>query len=245
MEYVVLGVQLSLWTESTTGLFVCIWSHPTVQTVDKPHAIAVDVECGSGTRESNTLTCSDPLKIKNKVDKSQDSQMYCQAHAHCIMFLVLIQISTPLIISVVFMMKNIFHPSFLFLCKCNNEVMISHVLVKQRCSLPRTAESHVWLTAIHLFPSNDYYLWRHQQSMFSYITYQKLMGKRCVQQTQTHTLLSRFRWVCTLQWQLNSWVCQRLRTEVQIVKSKVTALSLNVWKLIQILPVSRLLLGCS
>lgn len=215
MEYVVLRVQLSLWTESTTGLFVCIWSPPTVQTVDKPHAIEVNVESGSGTRESNTLTCSDPLKIKNKVDKSQDSQMYCQAHAHCIMFLALTQISTPVIISVVFMMKNSFRPSLLFLCKCDNEVMISHVLVKQRCSLPRTAESHVWLTAIHLFPSNDYYLWRHQQSIFSYITYQKLLEKKvCPANTHTVIMIQ-----MSLHLQINSWVCQRLRAEVQFKSS--------------------------
>jgi len=61
---------------------LCVFYHPTVQTVDKPHAIAVHEECRSGTSKTKSLTCSDPLKFKNKVDKSPDSQMYCHCQAH-------------------------------------------------------------------------------------------------------------------------------------------------------------------
>lgn len=185
VEYIVLRVHLSLWTESTTVLFVCIWSHPTVQTVDKPHAIAVNEECGSGTRESNSLTCSDPLKNKNKVAKSQDSQMYCQAHTHCIVFLALEHAySAP--------DPHLWSSLWYLWCR-----IVCYFNAKIRWySVPRTVPSHVWLTMIHLFPSNDYTSTCDNIINASSLTsHTRSSWKRQV--CPAHSLLSRFRSICS------------------------------------------------
>lgn len=119
---------------------LCVFHYPTVQTVDKPHAIAVHEECRSGTSKTKSLTCSGPLNFKNKVAKSQDSQMYCQAlentlnHSYTLHHLSSCHtcISTRIFISQVFVREKCFFVFFLMQMQ-KNDVMINHVLVKQWC----------------------------------------------------------------------------------------------------------------